>query len=69
MYFRGAQLQMVCGAIHKALLFHIPRQALGIGQLPQQKYRGWQLKMQDPMVQNWYIEEYKSQCSQQKIFT
>jgi len=42
----------VCGADYKALIFQIPRQALGIGQLPQQKYKGWQLKIQDPMIQN-----------------
>jgi len=29
----------VCGADHKALIFQIPRQALGIGQLPQQNIR------------------------------
>jgi len=42
----------ICGADHKALIFQIPRQALGIDQLPQQKYKGQQLKMEDPMIQN-----------------
>jgi len=55
----------VCGADHKALIFQIPRKALGIGQLPQQKYKRQQLKMQDPKIQNRYFKEYKSQCSQQ----
>jgi len=59
----------VCGANHKALIFQIPRQTLGIDQLPQQKYRGWRLKMQDPKVQHQYLKDYKDQCSQQQIFT
>jgi len=58
----------VCGADHKALIFQIPRQALGIGQLPQQKYKGRQLKIQDPRIQDRYLKEYKHQCFQQKIF-
>jgi len=59
----------VCGADHKAVIFQIPREALGIDQLPQQKYRGRRLKMQDPKVQHRYLKDYKDQCSQQQIFT
>jgi len=59
----------VCRADHKALIFQISQQALGIDQLPQQKYRGRRLKMQDPKVQHRYLKDYKDQCSQQQIFT
>jgi len=59
----------VYGANHKAVIFQIPRQALGIDQLPQQRYRGRRLKMQDPKVQHRYLKDYKDQCSRQQIFT
>jgi len=57
----------ICGADHKALLIRIPKSILGMGHLPQQQYRGRQLKIQDPHIQTRYNKELKKQCLQNQL--